>query len=289
MAAGDLLTVDGQIEWRGLLLGSGTVYGWRFLTGWLDLPGMRDGDQELVGRHGAQPGQMLAEPRIVEFGFHIRGPHTEFSDAVDLLRTATAPTENPVEEPLIIQLQGRKHLVIARCTHRSIPTDKHFAVGYTQGALRWKATNPRLLELPRQTPSTRLPAPTGSGVSFPLAFPLDFGPGQSGGELVVTNQGTGHAEPVWAITGPVTGPRITNADTGARLWFEDDYTLPAGHTLELTYHDRTVLLGSGVSRSNRLRFREWFTLPPGTTRIRYTAAVHDPVTELTCLYHHTSI
>src|SRR4051794_40320373 len=48
VAAGDLITVDGQIEWGGVLLGSGTAYRWSgdddALTGWEDTPSLDRGN-----------------------------------------------------------------------------------------------------------------------------------------------------------------------------------------------------------------------------------------------------
>ncbi|MEV0698219.1 hypothetical protein AB0I53_09905 [Saccharopolyspora sp. NPDC050389] len=68
--------------------------------------------------------------------------------------------------------------------------------------------------------------------------------------------------------------------------FDDTYTLPAGHPLMLTTQDRSVLLSTGVSRSNVLVRRQWFTLPPGDTRVRFETS--DGTGQLECLYYHTS-
>ncbi|WP_052372635.1 phage distal tail protein [Amycolatopsis taiwanensis] len=284
--AGESITRDGQLEWRGTLLGATTPYRWRDLEGWLDLPDVRDGDVAYDNVHGYQPGQLLVERRTITYTFVISGDAEDFAAAQRTLRAATAPTENPVEEPLVIQLAGLKSMVHARVVRRSIPVPPNNASGYSVGAIQWRATNPRILHLPQQTPSTTPPAPGGGGLVFPLVFPLVFGSAQAGGELVLTNTGNAPAQPVWRITGPCTGPVITNADTGAQLAFDPTYVLPAGQSLKLSTEDRAVLLDSGVSRSNVMVTRGWFTLPVGVTRVRFDSTDHQGT--LQCLYYHTS-
>jgi hypothetical protein len=291
VAAGDLITQDGQAEWRGLLLGAGTRYRLTDLEGWLDLDETRDGDVDLDNEHGAQPGQLLAARRVVTWSGHIAG-RAGFADAVLRLRSACTLDENPVEEPLVIQTAGVKHLAYARCVRRKIPQNMEWVSSLTRFVVQWRATNPRVLRLPMLTPQATPPVSGGNGLRFPLRFPLMFGSTPAGGVLVLPNDGGAHAQPVWRITGPCPGPRITNADTGARLWFDGDYTVPAGQYVDLSIQDKSVLLyasasSRGVSRSNRLAVREWFTLPPGTTRVRFDSV--DGTGTLTCRYHHTDM
>ncbi|WP_190821482.1 hypothetical protein [Saccharopolyspora pogona] len=115
-----------------------------------------------------------------------------------------------------------------------------------------------MLHLPQQSFTTSPPTAGGGGLVWPLVWPLVWGTARGGG-LVVTNDGNAHAQPVWRITGPCTRPVIRNADTGAELAFDSEYTLPEGQTLVLTTQDKSVLLSTGVSRSNRLERRQWFT------------------------------
>lgn len=292
MAAGDLITQDGQAEWNGLLLGTGTRFRRTDLEGWLDLDETRDGDVDLDNEHGAQPGQLLAARRVVTWTGHISG-RAGFDDAVNQLRRAFTLDENPVEAPLVIQTAGIKHMAYARVVHRKIPQSMEWVSSLTRFVVQWRATNPRVLRLPMLTPQASPPTPAGNGLRFPLRFPLMFGGTPAGGELVLANEGAAHAQPVWRITGPCLGAEITNADTGARLWFEPDYLVPAGHQVELSTEDKTVLqkpvgaTGDGVSRSNRLVRREWFTLPPGVTRVRFDSA--DGTGTVTCRYHHTDM
>lgn len=287
MAAGDLITDDGQLEWRGVLLGAGTPYRLRSLEGWNDLPDARSGDVELDNEHGALPGQLLAGPRVVTLSYLLSQNPGTFTASVAELARITAWDENPEEEPLVVQLDGVKAMVSARCVGRIVPTERSYSVGHTAGTLRWRATNPRKLHLPQQRPGTTAPASGGGGLVWPLVWPLVWGSARAGGELVLTNTGNAHAQPVWRITGPCTGPVIRNADDGRQLEFNPTYAVPAGQALELATEDRSVLLGSGVSRNNQLVRRQWFTLPPGTTRVRFDTV--DGLGQLECLYYPTSL
>jgi hypothetical protein len=119
-----------------------------------------------------------------------------------------------------------------------------------------------------------------------LTYPLVWGSAQSGGEFQLTNVGNAPVQPVFRITGASTGPVITNADTGQQMAFASSYLLPAGSRVTLNHETRSVLLDDGVSRSNQLVTRGWFTLPVGTTRVRFTSA--DGQGLLEALYYSTS-
>ncbi len=290
MAAGDLVTGDGQLEWNGLLFGAGTRYRLTELEGWLDLDETRDGDVDLDDEDGAQPGLLLAGRRVITWTGHIAGS-TDFDALVGALRTATTITSQD-EQPLVVHTAGVKAQVLARVVHRRIPQSMDWASSLTRFVVQWRATNPRVLRLPQLTPSATPPVAGGGGLRFPLRFPLMFSGTPAGGELVLTNNGGAAAQPLWRITGPCPAPRITNADTNERLWFADSYTLPTGQQLDLSTADKSVLVGATgtekrVSRSNQLVRREWFTLPPGVTRVRFDSA--DGTGVLQCLYHHTDL
>lgn len=285
--AGELITQDGQAQWRGLLFGAGTPYKVTDLEGWLDLPDMRDGDVAFDSYHGWQAGQLLVDRRTVTLSFTISQDPVGFAAAEKALRAATAPSENPAEEPLVVQWDGVKAMANARCIRRSIPTQRSAASGYTQGAVQWRATNPRLLHLPQQIAGPiSAPSAGSGGLIWPLTWPLVWGSAQSGGELLLTNAGNAPVQPVFRITGASTGPVITNADTGQQLAFASNYLLPSGNRVTLTHENRSVLLDDGVSRSNQLVTRQWFTLPVGTTRVRFTSA--DGQGLLEALYYSTS-
>lgn len=284
MAAGDLLTTDGQIEWRSTLLGAGSMWRLGSLSGWLDLPDFRGDDQPRPSRHGMFPNATLMSKRIVQATFLSKGVAlAAFPGGVAALQALTAPTESPAEEPLVIQLNGQKWLCNARLKKRAIgPVDKQYAVGYTSLALQWEATDPKLYSPTLHTMSTGLAGAATSGLVFPLTFPLDFGSGLSGGFIGgVTNTGWVASWPQFAIAGPVTGPIVTNHDTGDRLLFNPSFVVSAGQTLTIDTDLHQVAL-NGVQANSQLFTRSWFPLLPNTpTRIDFAqVGTYDPAASL---------
>jgi hypothetical protein len=278
VAVGDLLSGEAQLEWRGTLLGSGSLARTLSLQGWQDLPGVVVNNQKLSGFHGATPGQLTAGERSITWDFRLSKELSAFQAAVRTLRKLTALSENPVEEELALQLDGQKFMVMARVGRRIIPTEKHYALGSIQGAVQWISTNPRQWLLPRKTSQAKLPTAPSGGLVFPLVFPLNFGQAVAGGEFParLANAGSVDAWPVWRITGPVQGPTITNLDTGAVLRFDSTWSVPAGQTIEIDTRPgmRTVVFTpSGVSASAQLRSRQWFPIPAGAdVRVGFTTS-----------------
>lgn len=278
--AGELITADGQVEWRGVLLGPGTAFGTVEITGWYDLPDMRGSDVPYSSRHGTYQGQQLTNPRQVTWNFKSRS-RSGLSSAVAQLRQITAPAEAPIEEPLVIRLDGTSLRCMARVIKRAIPTDTNYALGYTNGAIMWEASDPRLYSAAETIYSTALPASSGGGLDFSsggLDFSsggLDFGGGQQGGLITAVNIGHVPMWPVIEIDGPVTGPAITFVDTGRQLLFNTSWAVAAGQTVTIDTYARTVQIG-GVSVSQRLQVRQWTPLASGASKIQFSAAVYDP-------------
>lgn len=290
MTAGDLITADWQIEWRGVLLGSGTSYGWSNLDGWLDLPGMRIGDQARPGRHGAYAGQQLADERVITWDATMYPATASFAAAVDVLRRVTAVEEAPDEEPLVIRLSGTAWLVNARVTRRRLPVDRRYNAQAVPVVVQWVATDPRLYSPQLQTSgAVGLPSPGAGGLVFPLVFPLTFGTGQAGGNFSLVNTGTVTTWPTFRIDGPVTGPVVTNVTTGQQLQFDPAFAVAAGQVLLVDTDTRTVTL-QGVNRRSSLWVADWFGLPPGvTTSLKFTAAGGFTAGTLTAQWRHATI
>jgi hypothetical protein len=282
MTAGDLLTVDGQLEWRGSLLGSATPFRLASLEGWLDLVDFRGDDFDRPSRHGMYPGQSVMGKRVITFSFKVKGvPLAQFGSMVDWMRALTAPTEEPVEEPLVVQLGGQRWMSMARCKGRKLNVDKYYSVGYTEGAIRWEATDPRLYSPTEHTALTALASPPSTGLQFPVQAPFDFGSGPIGGFVTVTNSGSVASWPTLQIDGPVTGPVITQHATGEQLRFDSSVPITSGQSLVLDTDQGDVALNGG-NASNLLLTRNWFPLLPGqSTRIDFTASSYDPSARLT--------
>lgn len=284
MTAGDLITAPFQIEWRGVLWGwPATAVGVTNLSGWLDLPNMRGQNSDRSGRHGSFPGQKFAGDRTIEVELTVIDDDTL---ALAAIRAATSLTEDPTEETFVAWFgTDAPQQVAARLERRAVPTDREWSIGHHRATLQFVATEPRRYALTASTGGPiGLPAAGVGGLPFPIVFPLTFGSGPVGGSLTVTNTGDAATWPTFTVTGPVTGPVITNVNTGQQLGFDPLFTVAAGQTMTVDTDTRSILV-SGVSRSDRLYVRRWFPLPPGPTTVSFTSVgVYDPAAQFTVTF-----
>lgn len=292
--AGELLTQDGQVEWRGTLLGPGTYFrtGKDGIRGWYDLPGQRGSNSPLPGYHGSFPGRLTSAERIVEWDFLTKGVTLAgFPAAIDTLRRITSPGEDPQEEPLVIRLDGQSLLCWARVRNRAIPTNYQYALGHTRGSVQWEATDPRLYSPTEQTASTPLASGSSSGLDFSgggLDFSsggLDFGAPPTGGTLTAVNEGHVPTWPTLEVIGPCTGPSIVHS--GHTLRFASGFVVLAGQTMVIDTRPtwRTVEI-NGVSVRQHLVVAEWAPFERGSTQVSFTAAAYDPASQLVARWRH---
>jgi hypothetical protein len=283
-----LLTADAQIEWRGTILGSLSPYGWENLEGWYDLPEQRGSNAPLPAFHGSFPGRKTSGDRVITYDYIARTDTlTEFRDAMRELRRVTAPTEDPVEEPLIVRLDGEPLLAWARCVRRIIPTDRLYGLGIAHGSVQWEATDPRLYSVEEHSADAELATPGSSGLDFGsggLDFGsggLDFGTSQQGGVLTAQNAGHVPTWPTFEVAGPCTGPIITYS--GRVLKFDPAFALLAGQTMVIDTRPtwRTVEI-NGVSVRQKMLVDQWTALQPEVdTQIQFTAAAFNAASKLT--------
>lgn len=93
MAAGDLITLDWQLELRGLLMGAGTP--WRTdQPGWggLGHPGVQTADVDLDQAAGVYPGRDYLAARTLTFPLLWRGTPAEVMDGLTTLLAAWQPS-----------------------------------------------------------------------------------------------------------------------------------------------------------------------------------------------------
>lgn len=245
---GDLIVRDDQIEWAGLLLGADTPFRYNQLDGWDDLPSVDLGDVDKPEEHGSWPGEPFGGERVVTFtGFiSVQGDYLGLGAAQRTLRSVTSfPTAT--EQPLIVQRMGEKLLVWARISARSIPSEQAARVGYSKLALQWTASDPRRYSVDEHTEHCEIVTPSGTGLVYPLTYPLTYGPDVVAASVVCTNAYEADSPPRLVITGPVTTPLIANVSTGTVL----EYAVALASSsdqLVIDVRAGTVLL-NGVDRA----------------------------------------
>lgn len=135
------------------------------------------------------------------------------------------------------------------------------------------APDPRKLGAPVTT-TTGLPATTG-GLTAPFTAPFTVNAVVVSGQCFLTNPGNTTGPLTMRITGPVTGPLVTHAGSGAQLTFSSSLSLSSGEWLDIDMEAQTVLLRGQASRSGYITGRGWFGLDPGTNTFSFTSLSGD--------------
>lgn len=232
-AAGALVTQPGHVQYGDLLLGPGTPYRWRTLTGWGDLPALDSGSVQRADGHGAFPGLLLAQSRTIGVdGLVVRAPGAQIGEVVGRLEAGTAPRVDEI--PLVVWVDERGPLLsYARATRRAVPTTTGYRLGtITGGAIEWVASDPRRYALAEQVATAMLPV-SEAGLAWESAevevLPAEQAAGEgalwrwrSDGDPVITGTGAGpvsvqplteFSELVWVAAGSDYGWPVTPGRT----------------------------------------------------------------------------
>ncbi|MBG0830504.1 hypothetical protein HS041_22340 [Planomonospora sp. ID67723] len=214
------ITGPGQIEWNGFLLGSGTPYRWRELTGWKDLPGITSGNVSRPTGHGSYPGRPYGQERIINFSMLIKDSRDEFEQTIEDLEDVTGIPESEEELPLVVRELSTPYLVYAQIRQRTPgPIDKRYRLGLAQGAvLQWVASDPRRYGLTR------------NGVTVARDVPTEL-----------LNAGNTSTHPLIRIEGPVETPTLTNTTLNRVISF--GRSVLVGETLEIDPVNATARIG----------------------------------------------
>jgi hypothetical protein len=121
------------------------------------------------------------------------------------------------------------------------------------------------------------------GKVYPLSYPRDYGTGTAPGTGVITIGQNLSTPPVIRIYGPVTGPSITNASTGATLAFASSFTIAAGQYVAIDAGAGTVYANDDPNAS-RLQFIDWsqsnlWWFTAGTNQIQFNGTAVSAVTQ----------
>jgi len=268
--AGELVTGDWQMEYRGAALGSGTAFDVVQVEGLLDLPDIQTSDRLRLRRHGLYQGDDFTGRRVVVLTLEVDADgtaalNTELSTLLEITRPGLE------ESPLILQIpgvaDGGKRRVNVRPRRRNIPVNLDFYYGLPLVTVEFVATDPRIYNHTESLSLTALPA-GGGGLLFPAAAPLVFVESTTNGDVNAQNAGTFPVSPVLRIDGPITDPTVENLEQGKTLEF--DITVADGDFLLIDTEARSIMLNGTASRySSLLPTSEWWDLEPGANTIRF--------------------
>lgn len=112
---------------------------------------------------------------------------------------------------------------------------------------------------------TQIPAPLTLPTTTPLILPQIAPPFAGGTAALAVNTGTFETRPVVTITGPITGPAVSNITQGLKVSFSA-LTMQASDTLVLNMDARTAKLNGTFIPADLTS--AWWTLWPGSNTIQ---------------------
>jgi Phage tail protein len=264
---------DTEITWRGLTLGGDSPYVVQSVSGWDDLPEVRSLSAARARGHGEHVGDQFGGARIVTVEGKVAGGARD--ELVRALQDA-APVSSDLE-PLTVNMFGRHLTAGARVVRRALTVGLTYGVGETPFALQWRCPDP-LRYGPARTASTGLPT-SGTGLAYPLTYPLDYGTLGNPGQITLANEGTADAPVVFDVTGPLGGFEISAG--GRRITYPT--AVPAGQTVTVDTGAGTVVVEGTSSRRAHLTAADWLHVPAGTAlTVQFTSlGGTDPAATLT--------
>lgn len=253
-----------QYQFKDLLFGSGTPYIVTEVTGLLAMPGVTDHDKPKGYDHGANPGIITMNKRIIAFNIGVIG-----SAGVDIeqkIATASRVFQLPrlrrskTMEPLVFQRPGQvMRQCFVRCTKRDFTSNFQMAKGLGIGSVEFQATDPRIYSLDEYTTAYTLTAGLTSG-TFTVNTVGDFVDG---------------TYPTVEIAGPATNPTIGNLDDDSR-YFKLNVILTAVDAVRVDFknqriYKRTGLAGAWVEDFSMLaNDSKWWAILPGINDLQVT-------------------
>lgn len=275
---------DWTFTYNGLTVGGdGSPYQISKLTGLHDSPEVRTADQTRARAHGLFAGTDLLGGRSLMAEIEVVAPHPDETVWSDFSR-ALVPGQSD-ELPLVFQVPGVAGGIAieigARVRRLSLPVDRSYFFGHGSAAVEFWATDPRIYSQASTTYTVTQAAVSGTGLTFPITFPLSFGGAVSGGQFVASNAGEFEAPWTATISGPITNPTLENVTTGQTIAFTG--TVASGETLVISSLDRSVMLNGTASRYSWLVVgSSWWQLAPGNNTVRLAGTSGSGSVSFTC-------
>ncbi|QLJ06743.1 phage tail family protein (plasmid) [Streptomyces sp. NEAU-sy36] len=273
---------DWQYDLGGVLIGAGTNVNVIDVTG-LGRPPVRDNDTDQPSMDGSFAGPDYWAARQIQFdaAITIPGNPTACYDAVAALQAAADNTSVRLVGgqgmTLRVKRPGSPVKALTVRARKLDPEYKQVIHGYVPLDMEFFAHDPTFYADEDSTTEIPLGWLTGGGFAAPVVAPIYVQDGTTAADRPgwVTNQGDADAWPIIRITGPCANVTVTNVATGRSLAFPS-LDLDAGRWIEIDTRPgyRTATWDNGgnaaaaLSPSSRL---DLFSLPPGTSEMRWTA------------------
>lgn len=275
LSAGSLITGDGQLEYRGYLLGDDEKTFMDQITGWDDLPGIESANTQRANSHGSWVGNKLADERTITWEGRFSPTLPElWADQLKELRSALSLPLGTEEYPIVVRSIGETKLCYGAVVNRSIPMNRAYGYYGANVSVQFLCSDPRRYSLNQNDWNLALPPVTENGLVYPLSYPLNYGEEVTSSSGSLVNDGDVITPVTLTFYGPVTNPTLLNKTTGTKLQF--NIVLGATDFLAINTRTGTVMM-NGVA--DRLYTRTAtsapilsFGLMPGSNDMQVTAA-----------------
>lgn len=230
MAAGDLITRNGQYEFQSILFNNGP---WanpsRYMRSIRGLFGisMKVSDVERQGDHGSFLGDDYLTAKTLELSFDIDCATGTLAEQEALALTGAFQPQT-AELPFVFAKAGMggtgsKKVLYVRPRDVEVPTSYDMGRGFIRGSGRLYVPDPRIYTLAQTT----------------VAGQINNGTSTNG--IVTTGLGSIYTGAIVTITGPTVNPRVANsADSNKTLRL--DVTLTTGQVLAIDTFRKTVTI-----------------------------------------------
>lgn len=245
--AGEMITGNGQLEYRGYLLGDDETTFMDSITGWDDLPGIESANTSRSNSHGAWVGRKLSGQRVITWNGRFSPTHPDLWETeLRRLREAFNLPLDTEEYAIVVQSIGEKRICFGAVVARSIPMDKAYGYYGANVAIQFECSDPRRYGLSENNWTLELPPVVENGLEYPLEYPLDYGIEVTSNEGTLINDGDVISPVTLTFTGPVMRPALLNKTANTKLEF--DIVLGADETLEVNTRTGSVLLNGVADR-----------------------------------------
>lgn len=254
-------TSNAVISIESILLGldiDGVKWRYTEFTGWTGGAAVETNSQPRPGAHGNLPGPVYRRERVISLSGQLvansRSLAVTAQDELEALLADGSTGTFTVDDPDLGVRSASVHL-----SGTPLVDDAAAGAGVVRWSLQFTCDDWRKYG-DTQDRDTALPG-GGTGMGFPMAFPMEFGDPGNPGRIQFTNDGRAPTEPTFTVTpSMLSGFEITRVETGQRLRYEH----PVMSTLTVDCAAGTVL-EAGERRERYLTVREWPSIGPGET------------------------
>lgn len=289
--SGELISADGQLQFKNYLLGDNEVTFLDAINGWDDLPGVDSGNTNKPSSHGAWVGRKIAGQRIITWEGRFAPTPETWSDNLKALVSAFSLPLDTEEEEIVIRLHNDMHLAFGSISGRVLPGDRQYGYYGATLSLQFECSDPRRYSLGENSWRLTMPVPTASGLVYPLAYPLDYGTEQSPSTGFLVNDGNVITPVRLVFDGPIENPGIINNTLGVKLQF--NISLDTGETLTVDTRTGTVLLNNEADRLYTRTVTSSpifsFGLAPGVNNMQMLASSWDVPSGLSVIWRDATL